>query len=286
MSHLAAAQPLFWRDSRLPHVELRVVSDGREVCYAPHSHTQWSMGAITSGRSTFEYVGRHYEVGAGSLVFMNPQWVHACNPVNNQPWGYLMLYVDAHWLAKLRFHLGLLDESTWQDMGCDLSESSDLFSGFQSLAEALLDECITTDQKRDRVEMFLSKVMVSISKAAERAELPFPLATESLQELARYLDCHCMDELSIEWMAQRAGFSPSHLVRVFRKHFGMTPHAYQINRRVQLGQKAIRQGAPIADAAIAAGFFDQPHFQRVFKRLVAATPGQYVRPSKQTSNQV
>jgi len=244
------------------------------------------MGCITSGRSTFEYVGRHYEVEAGSLVFMNPQWVHACNPVNNQPWGYLMLYVDAHWLAKLRFHLGLLDEPTWQDMGCDLSESSDLFSGFQSLAEALLDECITTDQKRDRVEMFLSKVMVSISKAAERAEQPFPRATESLQELARYLDCHCMDELSIEWMAQRAGLSPSHLVRVFRKHFGMTPHAYQINRRIQLGQKAIRQGAPIADAAIAAGFFDQPHFQRVFKRLVAATPGQYVRPLKRRLNQV
>ncbi|MFC7293614.1 AraC family ligand binding domain-containing protein [Marinobacter aromaticivorans] len=29
---------------------------------------------------------------------MNPEWVHACNPVRNQPWAYLMLYVDAAWL--------------------------------------------------------------------------------------------------------------------------------------------------------------------------------------------
>ncbi len=286
MSNPTSTQPVFWRDSDLPHVELRQVSDGRAVCYEPHSHTQWSMGAITGGQSTFEYVGRQYHVSEGSLVFMNPEWVHACNPVRNQPWAYLMLYVDAGWLAALRVRLGLLDAPVWQDIDCDVSSSAILYSGFRVLAAGLQDDFLSSAQKRTDVEAFLSRVMVTISGAADQAQKPFPPAPETLQELARYLDGHCTDELSVEWMAERAGLSPSHLVRVFRKHFGMTPHAYQINRRVQLGQRAIRRGAPIADAALAAGFFDQPHFQKVFKRLVAATPGQYGRPLKRLPDQV
>ncbi|MBK1852323.1 AraC family transcriptional regulator [Marinobacter sp. 1-4A] len=286
MNRPTSTQPVFWRDSELPHVELRQVSDGRTVCYAPHTHTQWSMGAITGGESTFEYVGRQYHVSEGSLVFMNPEWVHACNPVDYQPWAYLMLYVDASWLASLRFRLGFLDAPVWQDIHCDVTTSAVLYSGFQALADRLLDNGVSSEQKEHDVEAFLSEVMVSISGAAGQAEKPFPPAPESLRELARYLDVHCTDELSVEWMAERAGVSPSHLVRVFRKYYGMTPHAYQINRRVQLGQRAIRQGAPIADAALAAGFFDQPHFQKAFKRLVAATPGQYSRPPKRHPDRV
>lgn len=278
MSRSSTPQPIFWRDSRLPHVELRVVEDGRKVCYAPHTHTQWSMGAITAGQSTFFYVDRRYRVSAGSLVFMNPEWVHNCNPIENQPWAYLMLYVDVEWLARLRFRLGLINEPVWQDLDCDVSRSEPLFLGFRALADCLLDERMPIQQKRDRAEAFLSEVMVSVSAQSLKSDRPFPPAPGSIQELARYLDDHCADELSLEWMAGRVALSPSHLVKVFRKHYGMTPHAYQINRRIQLGQRALKQGAPIADAALAAGFFDQPHFQRVFKRLVAATPGQYGRP--------
>lgn len=278
MSRSSTSQPVFWRDSRLPHVELRAVEDGRKVCYAPHTHTQWSMGAITAGQSTFFYVDRQYRVSAGALVFMNPEWVHNCNPIANQPWAYLMLYVDADWLTRLRYRLGLIDEPVWQDLDCDVSRSEPLFLGFRALADCLLDEQVPISQKRARAEGFLSEVMVTVAAPSARADRPFPPAPDPVRALARYLDNHCADELSLEWMAERVELSPSHLVRVFRKHFGMTPHAYQINRRIQLGQRALKQGAPIADAALAAGFYDQPHFQRVFKRLVAATPGQYGRP--------
>jgi AraC-like DNA-binding protein len=55
----------------------------------------------------------------------------------------------------------------------------------------------------------------------------------------------------------------------------MTPHAYLINRRIQYSRAQLRRGTPIAEVALDAGFADQAHLQRTFKRLVAATPGQY-----------
>ncbi|MFG1491892.1 helix-turn-helix domain-containing protein, partial [Oceanospirillum sp. HFRX-1_2] len=36
-----------------------------------------------------------------------------------------------------------------------------------------------------------------------------------------------------------------------------------------------KQGQPIVEAALSAGFADQPHFQRVFKKVLQATPNQY-----------
>ena len=48
-----ATTPRFWRDSQLPFVEARDVLDGRQLCYAPHSHEVFSIGAITRGRSTY-----------------------------------------------------------------------------------------------------------------------------------------------------------------------------------------------------------------------------------------
>ena len=75
MAH--AHQPHFWRDPLMPYVELRVVEDGRQVGYARHSHTQWSLGAVTAGESTFHYLDDEYLIHAGHLVLMNPT---GCTP--------------------------------------------------------------------------------------------------------------------------------------------------------------------------------------------------------------
>ncbi|MNY72070.1 Virulence regulon transcriptional activator VirF [compost metagenome] len=69
--------------------------------------------------------------------------------------------------------------------------------------------------------------------------------------------------------------SPSYLIRAFKQHYGMTPHAFLVNRRIQFAQDRLRSGQLIADVALEAGFADQAHFQRAFKQHLAATPGQY-----------
>jgi AraC-like DNA-binding protein len=61
----------------------------------------------------------------------------------------------------------------------------------------------------------------------------------------------------------------------FKRHYGMTPHAFLVNRRIQFARRQLREGKLIADVALDSGFADQAHFQRAFKQHLAATPGQY-----------
>lgn len=269
-------KPLFWRDPRMPHLELRKVEDGRKVCYALHSHTHWSLGAITSGESTFRYREKRYRVNAGALVMMNPDWVHACNPIDDKPWSYLMLYVDTAWLTELRYQAGLLPTPCWQDIATAVISEPKWYAGYCRMATCLLDTNRDLLDKQTEVVEYLSALMHELAGQPAQALHQAPAI---LRELAAYLDEHAVEELSLDDLCARTGYSPGHLIRLFKQHFGLTPHAYLVNRRIQLGQRELKGGTPIAEAALNAGFSDQPHFQRTFKRLVAATPSQYRQAS-------
>ncbi|KAA1173829.1 AraC family transcriptional regulator [Marinobacter salinexigens] len=268
------AKPIFWRDERMPHVELRKVSDGRKVCYALHSHTQWSIGAITGGKSTFRYRDDQYRIQEGDLVLMNPDWVHACNPIENQPWAYFMLYVDTDWLTQLRYRAGLLNQPRWRDISTPVVSGPVWYQRYCQMAECLLDGERDLLDKQTEVVEFLSDLMHDLAQQPIEAIKPAPC---QLMDLARYLDQHATDELSLDTLCELSGYSSGHLIRAFKQYFGLTPHAYLVNRRIQLGRDELRNGTPIADVAQNSGFADQPHFHRTFKRLMAATPNQYQR---------
>ncbi|MCK2148047.1 MULTISPECIES: AraC family transcriptional regulator [Pseudomonadota] len=268
------SKPLFWRDSRMPYVELRRVMDGREVCYAPHSHTQWSIGAITTGQSTFLYRGDQFKVSAGDLVIVNPNWVHACNPIDNQPWGYLMLYIDTDWLTNLRHEAALLDTPVWQDISTATLHDHEWYVGYCRMAECLLGADRDLLEKQTAVVEYLTALMHELS--GQVAE-PQQEAPDNLQAVADYLKAHASVEVSLDTLCEQSGYSPGHLIRSFKHHFGFTPHAYLINYRIQYGQQELKRGRPIAETAVNSGFADQPHFQRTFKKLLAATPKQYQR---------
>jgi AraC-like DNA-binding protein len=81
--------------------------------------------------------------------------------------------------------------------------------------------------------------------------------------------------LKLQDISSAADLSVSYLIRAFKDEYGMTPHAYLTNCRVEFSRARLRKGVPIADVAFEAGFADQAHLQRTFKRVVAATPAQY-----------
>lgn len=82
---------------------------------------------------------------------------------------------------------------------------------------------------------------------------------------------------SIEDMARHIGFSPYHMIRRFKAVCGLTPHQFQIQCRVRKAQRLLEQGESVTEAAYAAGFCDQSHFDRCFQKIVRLTPKEYKR---------
>ena len=82
---------------------------------------------------------------------------------------------------------------------------------------------------------------------------------------------------SLAQLADAASLSRYQLVRQFAQATGLTPHAYLLQRRLQLARHLMGEGTPLADVAAASGFADQSHLTRLFTRSFGITPGAYVR---------
>jgi len=84
-------------------------------------------------------------------------------------------------------------------------------------------------------------------------------------------------KLTLKELAEEARINPYWFAHEFTRHFGIAPHAYQNQLRLARARRALETGAPPADVAVAAGFYDQSHFARLFKRSMGMTPATYAR---------
>ena len=257
----------FWHDPALPFIEARAVQDGRHVCYDKHSHAHFSIGAITGGHSHYLNQRSLQEVGPGSLVLMNPEEVHACNPIADQPWSYLMFYLDTDWLRSQQEEAGLGSEFRPFDMTA--SRDPLLYQGLQHLHHQLV-EAPDPLAREVACHLFSRQLLARLTPARWDDRPP-----QHLQRAAELMQDDSASPLSLSQLSAVAGLTPSHFVRAFSQHYGMTPHAYLLDRRIRHARTLLKQGQPLAEVALASGFADQAHFQRQFKRRVAATPGQY-----------
>jgi AraC family transcriptional regulator len=86
----------------------------------------------------------------------------------------------------------------------------------------------------------------------------------------------CCDPWSLADVATEAGVHPGYLASAFRRHFGCTVGEFIRRQRIALACRALADGnKPLADVALLAGFADQSHFTRTFKRQLGLTPAAY-----------
>ena len=262
----------YWRSSAVPFVELRSTYDSLQS-YKPHFHAEFSFGAMISGATRANCKGRDHILSAGDLVLIAPHAVHSCNPIAGQPRSYHMLYVNEAWC--LETVAGLRGRSM---AGIRMNKNPALFAEYLDFVMAL--PCLRAYEANDRLRQLLAAAVEpeapavsllhgeALAEQIKQALLESIATPVSLDELARKFECR-----------------KETLIRVFRRTFHITPHAFLNNVRVEQAKQRLKRGEDIADVAADLGFSDQSQLHRTFVNYTASTPGQYRRgPSKATIN--
>lgn len=267
----------------MPYVETRRACQSR-ICYKSHSHPTFSIGAVDAGQSHFSSsFASEQLIQAGSIVVIPAHVEHACNPLSQHAWSYQMMHLDATWLA------GLLDELQQEmDLHLDLNTSYvpqlrptilhdlHLYTAFTALNQVLFDPQISRLEKEQYLINTLTEMLIpnfhwENIRAAGYFQPYLPRLIECLNS--------SMDDLSLQQLAEKLQISRYALIRLFKQYLGLTPHAYQLNQKVNQARLRLRQGCDLAQLAHELAFTDQSHFHRVFKQYTGVTPKQYAKKS-------
>jgi AraC-like DNA-binding protein len=144
----------------------------------------------------------------------------------------------------------------------------------QSLFEAAFAAAISKDADQAmRLEETLLDLAGHLGTCRPLAKIPDRCLVRRAQA---WINDYPTAPITLWDMAAEAGLSRYQLHRAFIKHFGLAPHQYVLQRRLALARRLIRAGTPLADAATAAGFFDQSHMNRCFNRQFGVSPGKYL----------
>lgn len=114
--------------------------------------------------------------------------------------------------------------------------------------------------------------------AAQRRDLYESRPPAWLRKVVERLNEEYTGSISTSALAEDIDVHPVHLASVFRRFRGETIGEYIQGLRVHHASKLLpKLDVPLVEIAYSAGFSDQSHFNRLFKRRTGMTPGEFRR---------
>jgi AraC-like DNA-binding protein len=270
----------YWRARSLP-VEAMHARFTTHV-YHRHSHESYSIGITEAGAQEFRCRhGRHVS-GPGMVMLFNPDDPHDGHAAEADGFTYRMVHVWPDLMA------GLIGEVTGRTAGLPLFPVP--VAEDPALARALLRLAATLEQRSEadgelaRYER-LADVTRHVARHASARMLTAGVpATRAPADVATRLRDLIHDagiawpgdaQLTMDNLAGAAGCSRYAAYRAFRGAFGMAPSDYQRQLRIRTARRLLAQGSAPAVAAAQAGFADQAHLTRWFRRYYGVTPAAF-----------
>ncbi len=244
-----------------------------DFSYGKHAHEELSIGVTTEGVQEFFCDGRTFRSYPGDIILFNPGEVHTGNPGTGDVLKYKMLYFDPE---KLYPFVECLSRRSMEDFRIPQTHFKN------PILRAILLEI--TYRARDSVnfsileqEHALYALAVQITKILENFEINgWTSRKDALLMIVRdYIHDNIQEDITIEDLSHVANISKFHLIRIFRRQFGLTPHKYIINHRINKVRNALKRGISATHVAHEFGFFDTSHLNRHFKQMYGVTPKQY-----------
>ncbi|MFG3516640.1 helix-turn-helix transcriptional regulator [Streptomyces bobili] len=266
MASRPTADVLAWRP-RVPGVVEVFHAHFTGYAYPMHVHEAWTLLIVDDGAVRYD-LDRHehgtpHNTSHDSVSLLPPHVPHNGSAVTPDGFRKRVLYLDASVLGE-----ELIGPAV---DGPDLRDPvlrrrvGQLHGALSRPGEEL---------EADSRLTFIGERLRGLLRSGRALRPPHrdPVLARRLREL---LDARVAEGLTLGAAAGLLQAHPAHLVRAFSAAYGIAPHQYLTARRVDRARRLLLDGLPVGEVAVAAGFYDQAHLTRHFRRLVGVPPGRY-----------
>jgi AraC-like DNA-binding protein len=244
-----------------------------DFSYSKHAHEEYSLGVTLQGRQDFFCKNAFYKSDSGNVLIFNPEDVHDGQSGGEQQLKYKMLYVHPDEFRTLFRALGYQQNSV-------LRLNQPMIDNPMLRHQILRFSSIIQQPNYSKIEFESGLFQIAQSLVAISGHLN--LGTQNgkridtlLLRARDFILANLQQNLSIDDIATAANMSKFHFIRQFRLQFGITPHQYVLSCRVNLARRIIESGKSLNQAAFEAGFADDSHLNRHFKRVYGLTPKRF-----------
>ncbi len=125
------------------------------------------------------------------------------------------------------------------------------------------------------------RLVVFLKRPGGQAQFSVPLTLQSeedqvFENLSAWIQDNLKRDLRVEVLAEQAGMSPRTFARAFRQKTGRTPGKVVEEFRVETARRGLEEtGASMKEIAARAGFQDEEHMRRAFRRRLNVLPQDY-----------
>jgi AraC family transcriptional regulator len=250
------------KESRCAGLVFSELRHGAGRVLGAHSHELANFCLLLGGHYSEEFGGRTFTYRPLTVVFHPPSWAHR-DEVGGQGGHFFSVELESQWMEKLRGYASP-PGAVLGGRGGDLS-----WMAHRLYREFRLAESASPLAVEGLTMAMLGDVLRGSVKEEQRRPVWLRRAVEILHEEFR-------ENLTIGYVAAEVGVHPFHLSKVFRKFHGQAIGGYVNALRVEFACRELEtRDKELADIALDAGFADQSHLTRVFKRLTGTTPGAF-----------
>jgi AraC-like DNA-binding protein len=233
--------------------------------FEPHRHDTYAIGITMAGVQTFRYRGTRRVSLPGQLAILHPDETHDGAAGTGDGFGYRVLYLAPELVRDA------LDGGALPFVADPVQTPTRATRLLVSLLSEVDDP--VSDLARVEIAGAIADALRLLSGQRDHRSVTIDVRAV---ELARdYLTAHAREQTPASTLEQITGADRFTLARHFRRAFGTSPDRYRTMRRLALARAAIQDGLPLAQAAARAGFADQSHMTRQFKRTYGLTPARW-----------
>jgi AraC-like DNA-binding protein len=275
----------YWRADQLSGPVEAMHAHFRSHVYHRHSHETYSFGVTDDGAQAFTCRGDHHVSTANMVMLFNPDDPHDGHAATGPGFTYRMIHIAPDLVRELfaatgspLFPTPVVDDPELarrlRQLHTALTSSSTSLQHHVPPTPLQPLNHLASLQQHEQ----LTATARILARHATRATLVPPGSPASALIASRVRDMlhdAYASPLTADDLAAAAGCSRFTATRAFSTVYGLAPSDYQRQLRLRAARNLLTGGATAAEAAACAGFADQAHLTRWFRRCYGVTPGAY-----------
>ena len=248
-----------------------------------HRHSDLELSLILSGNGTYRFETGEMRIEAGDIFLFGSKCIHCITEVfPGEEMRLLNVQFEPRFLwsplANMmpREYVGLFSGK------CEkLPRPSDIHAQIRKNLECIREESM--EKRLGYATVIRSRLCESLTALMRDGEHNVPTQRNderrtllAMDEVMDYINASIDSPLTLEQLADYAGFGRSYFSTLFKSLNGLSPWEYIMIRRLELAKGLLRQTSySVLEISERSGFSNLSHFNRVFLRSTGMTPREY-----------